>query len=220
MGYKHYNGPITPKTALLKIGKMIYYTYKKEFSVPKNYYFVSPKGAGPQLSKLIDKPNDFKKKLLKEWDKTCKDDITKKEQVLLEGDFKDYLESFDFSIIKDIEPQELIVQHSETRYHFYRFGGIIPSRPESFLPPDDINEHEQIYVEKLLEAYSVYHKNSINTTLELNQFDTELNHFIRQKNVFLKLKSLKLFERDILPDGINAFEELKNDVFEGIIDHA
>lgn len=58
---KHYNDPITPKTAMLEIGKLIYYTFNKEFTVPNNYFFVSPKGAGPQLSKLIDKPQAFKK---------------------------------------------------------------------------------------------------------------------------------------------------------------
>lgn len=136
----------------------------------------------------------------------------------MEGDFKLYVENFDFSIIKDIDPQELIEQHAKTRYHFYRFGGIIPSRPESLLPPEEINEDEMIYVEKLLEAYSDHHKKPISTILDLNNFKTELNHFNRQRKCFYEAESLKLFERDILPNGTNAFEELKEEVFDGIID--
>lgn len=215
---KHYNTPLSPKTAILEIGKMLYYTFKKEFNVPKNYYFVSPKGSGPQLSKLIDKPTEFRKKIIKEWDKTCKDGITSKEEVLLEGEFRVYVENFDFSIIKDIDPQTLIDQHAKTRYHFYRFGGIIPSRPESFQPPEHIDSNEQVYIESLLKAYSDYHKESINNVIALNQYDSEYRHFIRQRKCFYEAESLKLFERDVLPEGINAFEELKEEVFEGIID--
>lgn len=215
---KHYDNPITPKIAILEIGKLLYYTYKGEFNVPKNYYFVAPKGAGPQLVKLIDNPQKFKEKLIEDWDKTCKKEITSKVDILLEGDFKNYVEDFDFSIIKDVDPQELIDQHAQTRYHFYRFGGIIPSRPDSFIPPENIDFTEQIYIERLFEAYSDYYKKPINRIEDLNGFEKEFSHFNRQRKCFYEAESLKLFERDILPEGVYGFEELINEVYEGIID--
>jgi len=215
---KHYDKPLTPQTAFLEVGKMCYYTFKGEFNVPKTYYFVSPKGAGPQLSKLIDNPKKFKEKLCENWDKVCRKGITAKEEVLLEGEFKQYVEEFNFSIIKDIDPQELIEQHSQTRYHYYRFGGIIPSRPDSFTPPESIEEIEVTYVKKLLEAYSNHHKIEFNTIDELKNYITEHNHFNRQRKCFYEAESLRLFERDILPEGTDAFEDLKAEVYDGIID--
>ena len=215
---KHYDKPIAPKVAIIEIGKLLYHTYKGEFNVPKNYYFVSPKGVGPQLANLIDNPSKFKKKLIQDWDKSCKSEITSTKDILLEGDFKCYVENFDFSIIKDIDPQELIEQHAQTRYHFYRFGGIIPSRPDSFLPPEDIHVTELVYVKRLFEAYADFHKKPISKADDLVGFDTEFRHFNRQRKYFYEAESLRLFERDILPDGVNAFDELKSEVYDGIID--
>ncbi|WP_035387838.1 ABC-three component system protein [Exiguobacterium sp. NG55] len=215
---KHYDKPITPKIAILEIGKLLYYTFKGEFNVPKNYFFVSPKGAGPQLVKLIDSPEKFKEKLISEWDKTCRKEISAAEEILLEGAFKKYVERFDFTILKDLDPQELIEQHAKTKYHFYRFGGIIPSRPNSFDPPENIDFTEQIYIKRLFEAYSDYYKKAINKIDDLKGFKIEYEHFNRQRKCFYEAESLKLFERDILPEGVYAFEELVNEVYEGIID--
>ncbi|PFV28045.1 ABC-three component system protein [Bacillus thuringiensis] len=215
---KQYNSPLTPKTAILEVGKLCYYTFNKEFTVPRHYYFVCPKGTGPQLSKLIDRPKNFKKKLIADWDKTCKTQITTRKDVLLEGDFLDYVNNFDFNIIQDIDPQKLIEQHSTTKYYYYRFGGMIPSRPESFEPPEDIRDNEVVYVKKLLEAYSDYNKEVITNIEHLAEFSLQFDHFNRQRNCFYEAESLMLFERDILPNNIQAFEGLKKEVYDGIID--
>ncbi|MFF5995186.1 hypothetical protein AAGS61_10565 [Lysinibacillus sp. KU-BSD001] len=57
---KHYDKALTPQVALLEVGKLCYYTFIGEFTVPKNYYFVSSRGIGPKLAKLIDNPERLK----------------------------------------------------------------------------------------------------------------------------------------------------------------
>ena len=49
--------------------------------------------------------------------------ITKVEEVPLTGDFKIYVENFDFSIVDTINPGELISQYQQTIYFPFRFGG-------------------------------------------------------------------------------------------------
>jgi len=86
------------------------------------------------------------------------------------------------------------------------------------LPPDNIDENEQLYIKRLLEAYSDSHNKSIHSVSDLNEYEREFSHFNRQRKCFYEAESLRLFERDILPDGTTAFEELKEEVFDGIID--
>lgn len=67
--------------------------------------------------------------------------ITKLEDVLLEGEFKEYIESFDFSIFDSIEPNDLIEQYMQTPYFSFRFGGgLHKPRPIADAPPENIDK--------------------------------------------------------------------------------
>jgi hypothetical protein len=40
---KHYDHALYPSDALPEIGKLLWYTFKQQFAVPRRYYFVAPK---------------------------------------------------------------------------------------------------------------------------------------------------------------------------------
>ncbi|MCL0196150.1 hypothetical protein M2T54_29220, partial [Klebsiella pneumoniae] len=50
---KHYGNAIRPSDVWVEFGKIIWYSYKGEYTVPRRYYFVSPRGAGTSLSRLF-----------------------------------------------------------------------------------------------------------------------------------------------------------------------
>lgn len=215
---KHYNSPLSPSAVWIELGKLCYYTFEKQYPVPRKYYFVTPKGISTKLSNLIDNPDKLKEGLIKEWVNKCQNNITSGKKIELIDDFLTYVENFDFSIINDIDPQELIEQHSKTKYYYYRFGGIHRTRPEAIEPPDKIFPDELLYVKKLLEAYSDHHKSVIQDISHLSAHSNYINHFNRQRKCFYSAESLMKFERDTLPPGVDAFEDLKQEVYDGIID--
>ncbi|WP_310831346.1 ABC-three component system protein [Paenibacillus pedocola] len=215
---KHYNAPLAPSSIWIELGKLCYYSFIKEYSIPRKYYFVTPNGVSTKLSNLIDSPNKLKEGLIKEWNDKCQNHIITGKKIDLVGDFLSYVEGFDFSIFDDIDPQELIEQHSKTKYFFYRFGGIHKTRPEPVEPPEKVTTTELLYVKKLLEAYSDNHKSKINDILQLPNHSNYFNHFNRQRKCFYSAESLMLFERDTLPPGVNAYEDLKQEVYDGVID--
>ncbi len=53
--------PATNPGRQVELGKIIYYTHIKEFTVPKNYYFIASKGVGLKLQKLLANPDKLKK---------------------------------------------------------------------------------------------------------------------------------------------------------------
>jgi hypothetical protein len=86
---KRYNHPLHPSDIWIEIGKIIYYSYKSEYSPPRKYYFVASQGVGTLLQKLLAKPDQLKKSSREKWKEHCQDKITKTTSIPLEGDLLD-----------------------------------------------------------------------------------------------------------------------------------
>lgn len=151
---KHYVSPLKPSEVWVEFGKLCYYTFKKDYSVPSKYLFATSKGLGPLLKSYIQNPIILKKNLIQNWDSKCKTQITDTEEVELTGVFKKYVEDFDFSIVEFLDPLEIIEQHRMTPYYAPRFGGGFNKFRDESTTPAEIQDSELRYITKLLEAYS------------------------------------------------------------------
>ena len=94
---KHYNHPLKPSDIWVEIGKLIYYTFTKEYTTPRSYYFIAPLGIGTKLQALLSDKDKLKKELIKQWETHCESSITSKSEIELNGELLTYLEKFDFS---------------------------------------------------------------------------------------------------------------------------
>lgn len=215
---KHYESPLVPTDIYVELGKLCYYTFQKDFTIPRSYYFVSPKGIGSKLGELLESPEELKRELINNWDRYCKKKVTSTQEIDLTGNFLDYINQFDFSIFKAKQPLEIIMEHRKTIWYLHRFGGEIPkSRPPHNTPPDQIDETETKYIAKLLAAYSDHKKQSIDDLQKLSSFSDLKSHFNNQREDFYRAESLKQFSRDSLPDD-GGFESLKDQIYRGIRD--
>ena len=66
----------------MELGKLCYYTYKKEIPIPREYFIIASNDVGSSLQDLIDKLSDLLTSLIKNWDTYCKTKITKTIQLL------------------------------------------------------------------------------------------------------------------------------------------
>ena len=83
---KHYDHPVQPAEFYLELGKLCYYTYLKEYSVPDNYFIIAPQGVGTSLAKLVrGNHKELKRLLMDAWPEKCENEITKKATVPLTG---------------------------------------------------------------------------------------------------------------------------------------
>lgn len=64
---KHYDHALYPSDALPEIGKLLWYTFNKQFAVPSRYCFVAPKGAGTTLNAYLANAPELKKALIEGW---------------------------------------------------------------------------------------------------------------------------------------------------------
>ena len=215
---KHYAAALSLTDILLELGKLCHYTFIGTYTIPENYYFVAPQGISTSLAKILrNNHTDLKRNLIKNWKKYCEKKITSKQKILLTGDFKKYVEAFDFAIIKDKTVLEMLAIHrsNASYYHNLRFGGGLPARPENEKPPESIAEIEAVYIQKLLNAYAEFlQKESCNMD-EVEKHDKLKRHLRDARIHFYCAESLQKFSRDCLDFG--EFERLQNNIFTAII---
>lgn len=213
---KHYSNALMPASAALEVGKVLWHSFNKRYTSPRSYFFISPLGCGPALTRMLDEPNKLKEYILTNWDKCCSTGITSTVVIKLNGPFLDYVNVFDYSIFKAKTALEIIDQHRQTPYFASRFGGGLKDRPTVASPPAAPLEGESRYIEQLFEAYSD-HTSETHTSLSSLTARTDLiEHFNRQREFFYHAESLRNFSRDTVPPG--TFEELQSEVYAGVVD--
>ncbi len=216
---KYYKSALTPSDIWKELAKLCYYSQRGDYQIPTNYFFMAPDGIGSKLESYLHTPQELKKELVKNWEKYCQGYITSKQDVLLEGDLKKYVENFDFSIVKSIPPLDLIEQHQETIWHSYRFGGLTPKKKRvAVVPGQNIDPKENKYIEQLLEAYSDYTQEQIKSIDALNSKPQLSKHLKRQRVYFFSADALEQFSRDISQSAEEHFTAFKNEICSAVIE--
>src|SRR5215218_9729565 len=64
---KHYDHALMPSDIWKELAKLCYYTFQGEYSVPRDYHFVAPRGIGPSVLALLEDPVKLKKGLVEAW---------------------------------------------------------------------------------------------------------------------------------------------------------
>jgi hypothetical protein len=211
---KNYKDKLSPGDFWVELGKVCYYSFRGDYTIPDKYFIVSPKGVGNSLQDLIDAPLSLRQKLIEKWDAHCRKKITNTE-VLLGGAFKDHVEHFDFSIVKTVSPPELIEQHRQTRYHLAVFGTSFKPRPPVPLPPAVVSHDETNYVLKLYAAFSDHLKCTVSNPQDFDEHTHLTRCFAHARECFYSAEALKEFSRDNLPDD-TQFTDLCEQVLQGV----
>ena len=215
---KYYKGdPLAPGTAIPEIGKLLWHIHKSNITEPSAYYFFAPKDCGPSLKKLLLDSKKLKSKLYDEWDNWCATTITTTQIISLSGEFKQFVDGFDFSIFKYKPVNQVIEEYRDTPYFLIRFGGGLKDRPNPITPPEKYEDIEARYIEQLHEVYAE-NKSVSKDNFYFEPFPDLEKHFVRQREAFYFAESLRAFARDSVPSG--TFEELQNDMYDGVVDTA
>lgn len=213
---KHYDNALRPSNVWVEIGKIVWYSFKKEYTAPRRYYFVAPKGAGTSLAALLSDATKLREELIANWEKYVRKEITKTQEVPLDAALLEYVNAFDFSIIDAKTALQLVEEHRTSPVHSARFGGGLKPRPEAAKPPAAIATEESRYVTQLLGAYAEHTGKPVADPAALSASPKLKEHFHRQREAFYHAESLRVFARDSVPAG--TFESLQGDIYDGVID--
>ena len=195
---KHYDKKLTPSNIYVEIGKLLYYTYNREYVVPKNYYIISSKGCGTALTKLIENPEKIKSTIIQNWNSNCKGSITKAKNIELNNAFKAFIKNFDFSIIHEITPLNFLEEFEKTKYYSSWFGLRKFKRKTPPEPSNIIEKNELTYVDKLYRAYKGMERgNQVENEL-INQKQNLPEEKITYKDIKNNIAKFKIQEKKII----------------------
>lgn len=213
---KHYKESLKPIDIWLELGKLVYYTRRGNYTYPRRYFFIAPQGAGTKLSNLLKKPGELRAGLIANWDAYCRSAITSTTVVDLDSTLKAHINGLDFSIFDATPPLRIIDGHAKTRWHVARFGGGLPPRPPTAMPPNEPADTETTFVRELFHAYGDHLKRPVDVVADLTHAPALREHFGDARLEFYSAESLRTFSRDTLPPG--EFEKLQAEVHDGIRD--
>lgn len=150
---KQYRKAVSRSQGLLAIGKVLYWASRGNFTAPRRFYFVAPKGLARKLELLIDKPSEMKQALIDEWDAVCASSITKKVVVPLDAKVKATIESFDFKNVRIVTIDDMMDDSAVKPLLIEKFGADPGMYPAAAVPLD-VQDTEMRYIDELVEAYS------------------------------------------------------------------
>lgn len=215
---KHYASALAPTDVYVELGKLCFYTHRRDFSVPEKYYFVCNKGVGTKLADAIAEPDKLRDLLKANWLNYCEPTISQTQKVKLEGALLDYIDRFEFSIFDWLKPAQLLEEHSKTRYHALTFGTQLKKRPPAQQPPNTVALKETRYVKQIYEAYSDHKKITVSNFQDVQRTgDTDLpEHFHESRKCFYFAETLREFARDNLPKQEDFFADLTERILSGV----
>jgi len=214
---KHYDRPLMPAQMWIEFGKIIYYTFLKEYPVPKKYFFIAPKGCGTSFTKLLQNGSDIKTGLLAHWEKDISESITSGHKIGLAPELTAYINAFDYSIFDRVQPKTIIEEHKPHPNHLTWFGGGLPDREmlDETTIAAEIGSEESQYVNQLIKAYNSDSPTEFSSITEIAKGSNHYRHFTRARISFHHAEQLRNFSRDNLPNG--TFESFQTEVLDGII---
>ncbi len=210
-------GCIAPGDAWPELAKLCLYTHRRAFRIPRRFYFVAPKDLGPELSTLIENPDELKAGFLEAWKKPTRDGVAAKVAPLTD-ELKQYVESFDFSIVSVKLQREIIEDLKETEFYRRKFGiGGLQRKPLEPIP-DEPTPDEENYVQSLRQAFAEYVGIMLGGfTDQILRGRPELSQmYDASRKAFYSAEQLYRFGRDTYPTA-HCFEDLQDQVYAGIL---
>lgn len=213
---KRYAHALRPADIWVEIGKIIFYSFNEEYTIPRKHYFCASQGIGTTLEKMLNDTTELKEKCRESWADKCEAGITLTKALPLDGELLAYFDAFDFSIFTSKSVLELVQGHAKTQFHAVRFGGGLPPRPMHEPPPAQPQTHESRYIRQLLDAYGE-HASADYTDIDALVPNANLHrNFRRQRERFYYAEALRNFSRDTVPEG--TFAQLQEEIFQGVVD--
>ena len=212
---KRYSNALGPGKAIAEIAKVLYYSFRGDYTLPSEYWFITRKGVTGNFQDLIDQPEKLKAYLIEQWDTYCADTITTTKTVSLSGPFAQYVDAIDFSFIKVKQPQILIKEHAQTRYHLLVFGSPLVERPPVSQPPSKVAEAERGYIIELFRVIEEITGLPVSVEADFENHSGAQNLFERSRMTFYSAEGLKELARDQMADA-RYFDQLLGEFKHGL----
>lgn len=198
-----------------EIGKILYFASEGNFTPPRKYIFVAPKGFNRKAEYLLNNPNKFRELILSDWDKRCAKKITSKQSIPLTAELKKIIEEFDFTNITGIDVAKMLTLNGIDFVLADTFGDDPGESPEGDVP-ENVSAEESEYIRQLLAVYSDHEsKIFLNISEILNHPIHKLGFNLHRRRYYDADAFRRHFRDNLKPEHLNKFND---EILAGVYD--
>ncbi|TRL40023.1 hypothetical protein FNA46_07055, partial [Rhizobium straminoryzae] len=138
--------------ALRELGKIFRHSAAGEYSLPRRYTFVAPRGVARGVQALVSHPERFRTAMIDRWSEDIADKLVDNDTVPLTPEIEAKIREFDFKNVDWLDAERLVADPYCLRVLVGWFDAD-PGRAPRGVVPTEMQSSESVYVSQLLQVY-------------------------------------------------------------------
>lgn len=200
---KQYARKLRPADLWPELGKLVYWTMRGSYTIPRRYVFVAPLGTTAKTLDLLADPEQIRAALRKEWTKHCAT-LCGYEEIAA------HLDNFAFPAFEVLSAGAIVDGLKDSAIYPVLFGsGLQKPRPPVPAPPQKIAAAELPYVTALIDAYDDHCSAPVSDADAAFAHERYGSHLRGSRREFYCAESLREFSKDVLvaPDDYTSLQQ-------------
>lgn len=212
---KQYRRGVSRPEGLLALGKVLYWASQGNFTPPRQFLFVAPKGLARKLELLLNKPSELKAALTEDWDSVCATAITRKSTLPLDDNIRSVINAYDFSNVHVITIDDMMQDAAVKPLLIEKFGADPGQYPQAAVPLD-VLDVEMRYIDELVAAYGERAGTPFADHAAVLASADHGPDLRRQRERFFEADAFQKFYRD--NTSASVISRFRKDVHYGVVD--
>ena len=212
---KRYNDVLSDAMLFEDLGKVLFHASEGQFTPPRAFFFVAPKGFNRKAERFLDRPSEFKKEMLDNWNKRCGTRIRQGSPIPLSDALRAVIEAFDFRLVEGIDIDALLQKEGIDFALADTFGADPGDFPRVGMP-QEIHVDENRYVQQLVAVYGGDVGTPFADANAVLAHPVHGKHLSRQRMRYYEAAAFRRHYRDnVEPRHLDAFDaDIENGVFD------
>lgn len=206
---------LSEKAAFLELGKIFMHAANGEYTLPRKYVFVAPRGVVRNVKDLVAHPTKFKKACEDTWAEHCESNLIENTSVPITPDIIAMIHTFDFEQVFALDAAKMVKDADIKPALVDWFGDDPGAAPRGTVPYTPLKE-EAPYLSQLVDAYSQRSGKAFADTKSVLADTNWGDHLRDQRTRYFDAAEFKRYYRDAVPR--EYLENLDDDIYHGVVD--
>lgn len=207
---------LSETSAFVELGKIFMHSAAGEYSLPRSYTFVAPRGIARAVQQLVAHPERFRQAFLERWDAHISRRLVDNQTVPLTPAIEAKIRAFDFTRIHWLDAARL-VDDPACKPALVRWFDDDPGPSPRGVVPDQIDVSESAYVAQLLKLYEEEEGPGTYPSAAVALASPDFGAHLRDQRVrFFDSVAFDRFYRDSTPE--NYLVTFKDEIYHGVVE--
>jgi len=212
---KQLSTKLSENAAFVELGKIFMHSAAGEYSLPRSYTFVAPRGVVRRVQHFIAHPEQFRKTFLDQWDTDIAGRLVENQIIQLNPQIEAKIKAFDFTQIYWVDASRL-VNDPACKPALVKWFGDDPGRSPRGVVPIEVQDSESAYIGQLLKLYEEKGPEAYPDAAAALASSEFGQHLRDQRTRFFDSIAFDRFYRDSTPDDYLPI--FKEEVYHGVVE--